>query len=70
MENEILSKHDITSLKSMGMYWEEVSKRDGDIWIILESELRDVIRHLGTRILWIILDYIRLLEEKDGKTKV
>lgn len=53
-----LTEEEAATIKSMGMYWEEVAKRPvgGEI---LEQELRKVYSILGLKLLWITLDHAR-----------
>ncbi len=57
---EHLTDKQVQTLKGMGQYWHEVSRRDDQS--PLTQELGDVYRMLGTNILWILLDYIETKE--------
>ena len=50
-----LTQHEIQAIKSMGKYWREVAERDDTT--PLSAELHTMIGRLGTRLLFILLDY-------------
>jgi hypothetical protein len=61
---KILSDEQRRVLLSMGRYWEEVAKREDASPLV--SELRDVYRMLGTKLLWIVLDCAKREEAPDA----
>ena len=65
--NMILNEKEISSLVSMGEYWNEVKNRTNIM--PLKSELRAVVVMLETKILWIVLEYIRLKRIELGDTQ-
>ena len=61
--NKVLSDSEIQSLKSMGLYWNEVRQRKDIIPLYNES----VCRLLGVRLLDLIEHYIMMIEEENKK---
>lgn len=60
----LLTKEELQNLKSMGLYWEEVSKRENKFPLL--SEIASVVELLGTKILFILLEYIKELEKQSA----
>lgn len=61
-----LTAEEAATIKSMGMYWEEVAKRPGGSGEILEQELRKVYSILGLKLLWITLDHAKQIPVSDA----
>lgn len=51
--SEILDEEQVSVILSKSLYWEEVSRRDNN-YLILRSELSDVVQELGLRILKVL----------------
>ncbi|MEA1997746.1 MAG: hypothetical protein U9N61_00260 [Euryarchaeota archaeon] len=58
--DEILTDSERKKLKSMSLYWDEVSKRDDNSPLF--HELDTVFRMLGPKLLFLVSDYIKLKE--------
>lgn len=56
MNKEILTKDERSALKSMALYWDEVSRRENTS--PLYAEVPIVCNRLGPKILWIIKAYL------------
>ena len=53
-----LTADEIAAVRSMGLYWTEVERRDEpDRTAILRAELAMVVDRLGLKVLWVLLDY-------------
>ena len=61
MRKGILSDDEITSIRSMKIYWDEVKERDNQD--VLYTETVMIVEKLGPRILDIIGEYINEVEE-------
>ena len=61
MKKGILSDDEITVIKSMKTYWDEVKERDNQD--VLYTETVMIVEKLGPRILDIIGEYINEVEE-------
>jgi len=57
-----LTNDEIGALKAMAGYWEEVSRREDKSPLV--SELNQLIRLFGVKILFIVADYVKRLEVK------
>lgn len=54
----IFTDDEIRVIKSMGQYWEEVSRRENPTEI-LQKEFSQLYQMLGLKLLWAILDYVK-----------
>ena len=63
----LLTSEEIKVILSKNKYWEEVSKRDYRVQ--LHHELEDIIHAYGIRLLHILADYAKVLEEQQQKVK-
>ena len=61
MRKGILTDDEITAIKSMKIYWDEVKERDNQD--VLYTETVMIVEKLGPRILDIIGEYINEIEE-------
>ena len=61
MRRDILTDDEITAIKSMRTYWDEVKERDNQD--VLYTETVMIVEKLGPRILDIIGEYINEVEE-------
>lgn len=61
MRRGILTDDEITSIRSMKIYWDEVKERDNQD--VLYTETVMIVEKLGPRILDIIGEYINEVEE-------
>lgn len=61
MRRDILTDNEITAIKSMRTYWDEVKERDNQD--VLYTETVMIVEKLGPRILDIIGEYINEIEE-------
>lgn len=55
-KESLLTKDQITSLRSMSRYWEEVSRRENQD--VLSQEVMQVVRTLWESLLWIVSDFV------------
>lgn len=61
---KLLNEEEVQTVLSMNIYWEEVFKRT-DI-SPLSGELTQVVRMLGTKILFIVAEYAKLQKEAES----
>jgi len=64
---KLLSEEEVQGILSMNLYWEEVIKREDTS--PLRNELKDIVRILGTKILFIIAEYAKLQKEEEMSKK-
>lgn len=58
----LLTKEEIDTIKSMGLYWEEVAQRESG-GQILRHEMQQLYSMIGTQLLWITLEYARSTDQ-------
>jgi len=61
----LMTESEISTVRSMNMYWEEVSNRDDQS--PLNNELSSIVRMFGTKLLDIVADYAD--EQYNSKAK-
>ncbi len=54
----ILTSEEIATIKSMGIYWEEVAQRENG-GQILRQEMQQLYSMFGLKLLWIALEYAK-----------
>lgn len=67
-EMTILTDKEIKTIGGMSQYWEEVRGRQDKS--PLNFELQEIHRMFGVRILWMLSDYIKMLEVLNPKEDI